>query len=31
MWIARDSRKSVKLSAVLTEMNGATLTVELAG
>jgi len=30
MWIARDSRKSVKLSAVLTEMNGATLTVELA-
>jgi len=30
MWIARDSRKSVKLSAVLTEMNGAVLTVELA-
>ncbi len=30
MWIARDSRKSVKLSAVLPEMGGATLTAELA-
>jgi dipeptidyl aminopeptidase/acylaminoacyl peptidase len=30
VWVARDSRKSVKLSAVLTEMGGAILTAELA-
>jgi len=30
MWVARDSRKSVKLSTVLTEMGGAVLTAELA-
>jgi len=30
MWVARDSRKSVKLSAVLPEMGGATFTAELA-
>jgi len=30
VWVARDSRKSVKLSAVLTEMSGAILTAELA-
>ena len=30
MWVARDSRKSVKLSTVLTEMGGAVLTSELA-
>ena len=30
MWVARDSRKSVKLSTVLKEMGGAVLTAELA-
>ena len=29
MWVARDSRKPVKLSAVLVEMGGAALTAEL--
>jgi hypothetical protein len=29
MWIARDSRKPVKLSAVMAQMGGATLTAEL--
>jgi hypothetical protein len=30
MWVAHDSRKSVKMSAVLTQMGGAVLTAELA-
>ena len=30
MWIARDSRKAVKMSAVLPQMGGAILTAELA-
>lgn len=30
MWVAKDSRKVVKVSTVLTEMGGATLTAELA-
>jgi len=30
MWVAHDSRKPVKLSAVLPEMGGAILTAELA-
>jgi len=29
MWVARDSRKPVKLSAVMAQMGGATLTAEL--
>ena len=29
MWVARDSRKTVKMSAVLPQMGGATLTAEL--
>jgi dipeptidyl aminopeptidase/acylaminoacyl peptidase len=30
VWIAKDSRKVVKISAVMPQMNGATLTAELA-
>jgi dipeptidyl aminopeptidase/acylaminoacyl peptidase len=30
MWVAKDSRKSVKMSAVLAQMGGAVLTAELA-
>jgi Protein of unknown function (DUF3108) len=30
MWIAKDSRKAVKVSAVLPQMNGAVMTAELA-
>ncbi len=30
LWIAKDSRKAVKMSAVLPQMGGATLTAELA-
>jgi len=29
LWIAKDSRKAVKLAAVLAQMGGATLTAEL--
>jgi hypothetical protein len=30
MWIAKDSRKPVKVSAVIPQMNGAVMTAELA-
>ena len=29
LWIARDSRKPVKMTAIMTQMGGATLTTEL--